>query len=327
MTKRDELIALGGVGVKVKPLEWPPRCPRGQRVHNRPALVNYTIAHYGGDVGDAIYRWAEAHSPWSDPLPTYEAAKAAAQADYERRILSALEAPAAGDGTLDTLPKIDAAIASLSCGGARGRKVARARGYADRIRWLLDNKPGSLEFVLELHRDAGSIMEAIDDLVATGCAPDEADPLDDLVRRFSVALLEKLKAARVKYGYDEGWRDLGWKADCQKNLIAHLAKGDPSDVAAYCAFMWHHGWSTTAPDEAAIRADEREKCAKNDLLDAMQAECWTLRCVDIPTGCGDADVVWEVVQHHMAKPHDRVIATGSTPREALAAAIRAGRGE
>lgn len=91
MTKRDELIALGGVGVKLKPLEWPPRCPRGQRVHNRPALVNYTVAHYGGDVGDAIYRWAEAHSPWSDPLPTYEAAKAAAQADYEQRIRSALE--------------------------------------------------------------------------------------------------------------------------------------------------------------------------------------------------------------------------------------------
>lgn len=98
MTKRDELIALGGIGVKVRELEWPPRCPRGQRVHNRPALVNYTVAHYGGDVGDAIYRWAEAHSPWSDPLPTYETAKAAAQADYETRILSALEAPAAGDG-------------------------------------------------------------------------------------------------------------------------------------------------------------------------------------------------------------------------------------
>ncbi|WP_338633838.1 hypothetical protein [Afipia carboxidovorans] len=90
--------------VTVKPLEWPPRCPRGQRVHNRPALVNYTVAHYGGDVGDAIYRWAEAHSPWSDPLPTYEAAKAAAQADYEQRIRSALvNAPAADTGMREAL--------------------------------------------------------------------------------------------------------------------------------------------------------------------------------------------------------------------------------
>ena len=78
------------------------------------------------------------------------------------------------------------------------------------------------------------------------------DPLVDLVARFSEALLGKLKAARVKYGYDEGWRDGGWEADCQKHLITHLAKGDPRDVAAYCAFMWHHGWSTAAPESDAI---------------------------------------------------------------------------
>jgi len=79
------------------------------------------------------------------------------------------------------------------------------------------------------------------------------------------------------------------------------------------------------PDiEAAIRADERERCAGPDLLAVMEKECWTLRCVDIPTGGGDADVAWDVVSHHMAKPHDRVIATGNTPIKALAAAIRAG---
>lgn len=76
--------------------------------------------------------------------------------------------------------------------------------------------------------------------------------------------------------------------------------------------------------EAAIRAAERERCAGPDLLAVMEKECWTLRCVDIPTGGGDADVAWDVVSHHMAKPHDRVIATGNTPIKALAAAIRAG---
>lgn len=78
------------------------------------------------------------------------------------------------------------------------------------------------------------------------------------------------------------------------------------------------------PDEAAIRADEREKCAKNDLLNVMEAECWSLRCFNIPTGGDDYDVGWEVVEHHMAKPHDRRIGFGGTPREALAAAIRSG---
>ena len=53
------------------------------------------------------------------------------------------------------------------------------------------------------------------------------------------------------------------------------------------------------------------------LLRVMEQECWTLRCVDIQTGGGDADVGWEVVSHHQAKPHDRVIASGCTPEEAL----------
>lgn len=99
-----------------------------------------------------------------------------------------------------------------------------------------------------------------DAILASGLVTAEGsgrDPLDDLVRRFSAALLDKLKAARTKYGYGENWRDDGWETDCQRALLEHLTKGDPRDVAAYCAFMWHHGWRTVAPDEAAIHAGER----------------------------------------------------------------------
>lgn len=77
--------------VKVKPLEWPVLCKRGRRVNCAPSsLVSYCIAHYGGDGDGTIYRWGKAHSPWSEPFGTYEEAKASAQADYEKRILSAL---------------------------------------------------------------------------------------------------------------------------------------------------------------------------------------------------------------------------------------------
>lgn len=73
------------------------------------------------------------------------------------------------------------------------------------------------------------------------------DPLADLVVRFATALLEKLRAAEKKYGYDNGWIRDDWQAECQRHLNEHLAKGDPRDVAAYCAFLWHHGWSTVGP--------------------------------------------------------------------------------
>ncbi len=71
--------------------------------------------------------------------------------------------------------------------------------------------------------------------------PDTAD----LVARFATALAGKLRKAEQKYGYDNGWKDEDWRDECAAKLIDHVAKGDPRDVAAYCAFMWHHNWRTS----------------------------------------------------------------------------------
>lgn len=68
----------------------------------------------------------------------------------------------------------------------------------------------------------------------------------DLVARFARALGEKLAEAEAKYGYADGWTERHWQTECQQHLLDHISKGDPRDVAAYCAFMWHHGWSTAA---------------------------------------------------------------------------------
>lgn len=68
-----------------------------------------------------------------------------------------------------------------------------------------------------------------------------------LVLSFAVALADKLHAAEEKYGYDDGWSGSAWEDECRERLYEHLEKGDPRDVANYCAFMWHHGWNTKAP--------------------------------------------------------------------------------
>ena len=65
-----------------------------------------------------------------------------------------------------------------------------------------------------------------------------------LVTDFCTALAEKLYKAQLKYGYDTDWKQDGWPSQCQAHFHQHIAKGDPRDVAAYCAFMWWHGWST-----------------------------------------------------------------------------------
>ncbi|CAH3840998.1 hypothetical protein AI2797V1_3666 [Enterobacter cloacae] len=78
-----------------------------------------------------------------------------------------------------------------------------------------------------------------------------------LVTDFCTALAEKLYKAQLKYGYDADWKQDGWPTQCQAHFHQHIAKGDPRDVAAYCAFMWYHGWKTepapvSVPDESAV---------------------------------------------------------------------------
>lgn len=89
---------------------------------------------------------------------------------------------------------------------------------------------------------------------ANGDGPNGATPygIDDLVDRFASALKEKLHAAEAKYGHDDAWKRDDWREDLCRQLGVHVQKGDPRDVAAYCAFAWHHGWSLAAltPKEA-----------------------------------------------------------------------------
>jgi hypothetical protein len=85
-------------------------------------------------------------------------------------------------------------------------------------------------------------------------------PTDELIDRFAAALKEKLNKAREKYGYQgEQWQTPAWGDFCQTALLEHLEKGDPRDVAAYCAFMWHHGWSTRAATKPAVPREVVEK--------------------------------------------------------------------
>lgn len=75
--------------------------------------------------------------------------------------------------------------------------------------------------------------------------PDDLHPATaKLVDTFAEALKAKLLKAQKKYGYSDNWKRTDWEEECQKMLLEHVAKGDPLDVAAYTAFMWHHGYPT-----------------------------------------------------------------------------------
>lgn len=91
--------------------------------------------------------------------------------------------------------------------------------------------------------------------------PSEADGLHprtlDLVLRFTNALAAKLRKSEIKYGYSDGWADPNWHRGCVRDLARHVEKGDPLDVAAFAAFCFHHGWSTTPSSPAGGVPPER----------------------------------------------------------------------
>jgi hypothetical protein len=76
---------------------------------------------------------------------------------------------------------------------------------------------------------------------------DHKAAIGGLVAAFAAALYEKLLASEEKYGWQGGWARNDWRNDLHQQLLQHVMKGDPVDVAAYCAFAWHHGWATSLP--------------------------------------------------------------------------------
>jgi ribA/ribD-fused uncharacterized protein len=86
------------------------------------------------------------------------------------------------------------------------------------------------------------------------------DALADLVARFSAALLDKLRAAEAKYGWSDAWMHHENIDAMRRDLLRHVEKGDPRDVAAYCAFLWYHEASTAQPPAARPAVTEAMEC-------------------------------------------------------------------
>lgn len=62
---------------------------------------------------------------------------------------------------------------------------------------------------------------------------------------FASAMAVKLHKAEQKYGYSNMWMLDDWQDKCLNDFNHHITKGDPLDVANYCAFMHYHGWGTS----------------------------------------------------------------------------------
>lgn len=57
-----------------------------------------------------------------------------------------------------------------------------------------------------------------------------------------------------------------------------------------------------------LQEENERLLEKSDLLQMLQDESLDARCIPLPTpGGDDADIGWQIISHHMAKPKERVI--------------------
>lgn len=82
---------------------------------------------------------------------------------------------------------------------------------------------------------------------------------DELIDMFAAVLRDKANAAEAKYGWNDGWLNPDAVDAMRGSLYRHLGKGDPRDVAIYCAFLWFHD-ASTHPTEASSPASEEDGC-------------------------------------------------------------------
>lgn len=116
------------------------------------------------------------------------------------------------------------------------RKASNAHQY----QWLLKEH--------NIQRIQAQIALMMLDMIPAELNPNTAN----LVISFAKALSGKLLKSEQKYGWSDGWKDADWQEKCRSDFHHHVEKGDPRDVAAYCAFMWYHNWETSSAPVPAL---------------------------------------------------------------------------
>lgn len=166
-------------------------------------------------------------------------------------------------GIAQFLTDVVTAAGLLSHGRTDKKLATRITEQADELRThmhLLAASPveqpaaAPIDHISQAGKMVGAAAPADEPTIPTELHPDTAK----LVRRFARALANKLLAAQRKYGYSDNWMRDDWADECRAELMRHIQKGDPRDVAAYCAFLWHHSESTAPAQPAPSPVDERE---------------------------------------------------------------------
>lgn len=153
------------------------------------------------------------------------------------------------------------------------RLFCEEEGPADQKEAIHSRLYGELKRKVEnLLRDSERLEKALVDSMRTVRISHRLSPATrELVVGFAEAMADKLLAAQDKYGYWDGWSDPDFIPECRTHLREHLSKGDPRDVANYCAFLWWHKASTVPTELLAAGARTVPEPLKSAIMELVCA--------------------------------------------------------
>jgi hypothetical protein len=174
---------------------------------------------------------------------------------HNRRANAAIARAAAAERVVDALQDDDM-LGVLAEAMHSGYRHAIDGPEAMPIHRLITQMDGD-EWGRYVYYVGSHLREWIDARTHQPTAPrDTPSATDDLIDRFAAVLKAKASAAETKYGWNDGWLNPDAVDDMRASLYRHLAKGDPRDVAIYCAFLWHH--EATIPRDTPPGAGNQE---------------------------------------------------------------------
>jgi hypothetical protein len=132
------------------------------------------------------------------------------------------------------------------------------------------------------------------------------------------------EVAEIEYGATEFGRIVWPEAvDSEKRLMALIVRlfGNEHQAFTDLETLVNRARHPLAHPTEQSREDAA-------LLDWLREHSCDLRCIDAPTGAGDGDIHWVVIEHYMSAPHEREIgrAYDDDPREAIRAAQAQAKG-
>lgn len=89
-----------------------------------------------------------------------------------------------------------------------------------------------------------------------------------ILEGFSRILVAKLMQNEKKHKFGFSWKKPDWEEQLQREIVKHVEKGDPRDVAIYAMFAWFHNWRTAPEEEADWQLEARTERNLN-LIDSF----------------------------------------------------------